>query len=178
MMEIEMKHVIFLFTLCYCLICLSGCGEKYPADFPKVYPVTVTVTDGTTPIPNARIIFYRISKETDAGYISSGYTDEKGVAKVTTTQGSYTKAGIPVGEYVVAVDEVIKIDLGVPPGTNLSFAEESRLAREETRLRAEFKSKVPAVLAKLTGKVEDRSPLRYTATAGKNELAIDVAQYQ
>lgn len=173
-----MKHVILLFVWCCYLSCLTGCGTKYPPDFPKVYPMTVTVTDGTTPLPDARIMFYQVDREDGAGYITSGYTDAKGVAKVSTSQGSYSKAGIPAGEYVVTVDEVIKIDLGVPPGANLSFAEENRLAKEEARLRAEFKSKVPAVLCKLVGKIEDRSPLRFTAAEKKNELTIDVAQYK
>ena len=174
-----MKHVILLFVCCCCLIYLSGCGEKYPADFPKVYPMTVTVTDGATPIPDARIMFYRVSRESGGGgYIPFGCTDATGIAKVTTSQGAYSKTGIPAGEYVVTVDEVIKMDLGVPPGTNLSFAEEGRLAREEARLRAEFKSKIPAVLCKLVGNVEERSPLRFTASERKNELTIDVAEYK
>ena len=173
-----MKHAIFLFLCCSCLIGLSGCGEKYPPDFPKVYPMTVTVTDGTTPLPNVRLMFYHASNEAGTGYAVYGYTDAKGVAKVTTSQGAYSKAGIPDGEYVVTVDEVIKIDLEAQPGKNLTFAEERRLAREETRLRAEFKSKVPAVLSKLAANFEDRSPLRFTATEGKNELSIDVAEFK
>ena len=174
-----MKHVILLFVWCCFLCCLFGCGKKYPANFPKVYPMTITVTDGTTPLPDARIMFYRVSEESGAGgYAPFGCTDANGVAKVTTSQGAFSKTGIPAGEYVVTVDEVIRIDLGVPPGKNLSFAEESRLAKEENRLRAEFKSKVPAVLCKLVTNIEDRSPLRFTVTEGKNELTIDVAEYK
>jgi len=141
--------------------------------------MTVSVTDGTTPLSDVRIMFYRASTESGAGgYVPFGCTDANGVAKVSTTQGVYSKTGIPAGEYVVTVEDVIKIDLGVPPGTNLSFAEEKKLAREEDRLRAEYKRKVPGVLSKLTGKIVDRSPLRFTATEGKNEFSIDVAEYK
>ena len=178
--EIGMKHAFLLFVCCFCLSCLSGCGVKYPADFPKVYPMVVTVTDGVTPLSDVRIMFYPVSRSADAGYATSGYIDTNGVAKVTTSQGAYSKAGIPAGEYVVAVEDVINVKLDAPPEVlaNPSFMEEGRLAKEEARLRAEYMKKVPEVLCRLAGSIEERSPLRYTATKGKNTLSIDVAQYK
>ncbi|MCL2117611.1 MAG: DUF1559 domain-containing protein [Planctomycetaceae bacterium] len=46
-----------------------------------------------------------------------------------------------------------------------------------SQLLAEYQRKVPPVLCK-PGKIEDSSPLRYTAAEGKNEWAIDVREYK
>ena len=177
-----MKPITFLFVLCLGLGCLAGCGPKFPKDFPKVYPMTVTVMDGTTPLSDVRIMFCQISREstTGLGYAVSGFTDANGVAKVSTSQGAYAKAGIPAGEYVVAVDDNIKIDLGITPeeAAKITFKDEARLAKKESELLAAYKRKVPKVLSKPASQVEDRSPLRYTAVAGKNEWTIDVAEYK
>ena len=174
-----MKHITFLFICCY-LICLTGCGQKYPADFPKVYPMTVTVTDGDTPLSGVRIMFYPVTQDAGAGYAVSGHTDDKGVAKVSTSQGAYAKAGIPAREYVVTVGDIVKIDLGITPeeAANMSFADEARWAKKEDELRAAYKKKVPAVLNKQVVDIEGRSPLRYTAVEGKNEWSIDIAPYK
>ena len=172
-----MKNVVFL--VLGCLILLSGCGQKLPPNFPKVYPMTITVVDGDTPLTDVRIMFYLATEGGGAAYASTAYTDAKGVAKVNTTQGPYIRAGIPAGEYVVTVDDDIKIDLGLTPeqAAKLTYPEEVALGKREAQLRAEYKRKVPAVLCK-PGKVEERSPLRFTATEGKNELTVDVAQYK
>ena len=171
-----MKPITFLFVLCLCLGCLAGCGPRFPKDFPKVYPMTVTVTDGDTPLSQVQLMFYRVS---GGGCAVSGSTDANGVAKITTSQGAYAKVGIPAGEYVVTVDDIISVDLGLTPEqvANMTFADEARWGREEARLRAEYKRKVPPALSQL-GNIEDRSPLRYTVTEGKNEWTIDVAPYK
>jgi hypothetical protein len=51
------------------------------------------------------------------------------------------------------------------------------LSRKKQKLMATYEKKVPDVLRK-SGKVENRSPIRFTATEGKNELTIDVAQFK
>jgi len=179
-MEIQMKPIIFLFVGCCCLSLLTGCGTKYPADFPVVYPMTVTVTDGGTPLADVQLMFYPVSLEAGAGYAVSAHTDTRGIAKVSTSQGAYAKAGIPAREYVVTVADIIRIDLGITPeeAANMTYADEARLARKENELLAAYKKKVPEALNKRAGNVEDRSPLRYTVVEGKNEWTIDVAPYK
>ena len=173
-----MKPVIFL-MMCCCLTWLTGCGTKYPADFPTVYPMTVKVTDGDTPLSDVRLMFYQASSGAGSGYAVSGVTNTNGVAKVSTSQGAYAKSGIPVGEYVVTLEDIVTIDLGVPAEEimKMSYREQMQVAREENKLRAEYQRKVPAVLCK-PGKIEDSSPLRFTATEGKNEWTIDVGEYK
>ena len=169
---------IFLLILCCCLICLSGCGgEKAPSGFPKVYPMTVTVTDGTTPLPDVQLMFYLVGGTGATG--SSGSTNASGVAKISTFQATYSKVGVPAGEYVVTVEDIIRISSSVPPEEKIkmSLAELGKLEEERKKKLAEFVKKVPEVLCK-QGKVADRSPIRFTATEGKNELKIDIAEYK
>jgi predicted small lipoprotein YifL len=178
-MAAKMKRVIFCVLWCCGWISLSGCGEKYPADFPKVYPMTVTVTDGTTPLSNIRIMFYQASRDSGAAYASSGSTDAGGVAVISTTQGSFNKKGIPEGEFVVTLEDIITPDIGVTPEeqNKMTMKELNKVSMEYNKKIAEYKRKVPAVLCK-SGKVADRSPIRYTASSGKNELTVDVSEYK
>jgi len=179
LMEIEMKHFILL-VLCCSLCCLFGCGgEKLPLDFPKVFPMTITVKDGATPLSKVRIMFYPAVTGAGAAYASSGTTDENGVAKIVTAQGGFSKAGIPAGEFVVTVEDIIEVDLGVTPEeqAKMSMGELNKLTDERKKLIAAYKRKVPEILCK-SGKVESRSPIRFTASEDNKELTIDVAEYK
>jgi len=175
-----MKRAIALVLGICGLGCLSGCGgEKFPSDFPNVCPMTVTVKDGTTPLSKVLIVFYPSTTGAGAAYASSGATSANGVAKISTSQGGFSKAGIPAGEYVVTVEDIIEVDIGVTPDdeVKMSMRELGELSRKKQKLMATYKKKVPDVLRK-SGKVENRSPIRFTATEGKNELTIDVAQFK
>jgi len=182
MMEIEMKHVCLLMVCCCLLVCFAGCGgEKFPADFPKVTPLTVTVKDGTTPLSDVRIVFYPAGKGAGAAYASSGSTDANGVAKIITAQGGFSKSGIPAGEFVVTVEDIIKISSDIPPEekVKMSMGELNKLAEEQKKKMAEYKRKVPELLCKTrAGSIDARSPIRFTASPETKELAIDVAEYK
>ena len=171
-----MKHIFFA-LLCCSWICFSGCGEKLPSNFPKVYPMTVKVTDGATPLPQMRVIFYHIGS--DGSYASSGTTNDNGVAKVSTALGGFYKAGLPAGEFVVTVEDIIDISTGVPPEEQIkmSIPELNKLTEEQRKKVAEYQRKAPVVLCQ-KGSVEQRSPIRFNTTEGKNELTIDVAEYK
>jgi len=178
-MEIGMKHFI-LSVLCCCLCCLFGCGgEKLPPDFPKVYPMTIAVKDGATPLSKVQIMFYPAATGAGAAFASSGSTDENGVAIITTSQGGFSKAGIPAGEFVVTLEDMIDMNMGKSSEemSNMSTAELNKMSQEQLKMLATYKRKVPEVLCK-AGAVANRSPIRFTASEGKNELTIDVAEYQ
>ena len=175
-----MKHIVALMLGTCCLGCLSGCGgQTFPSDFPKVYPMTVTVKDGATPLPKVSIMFYPATTGAGAAYASSGSTNANGVAKISTSQGAFNRAGIPTGEFVVTVEDIIEVDLGVTPAeeTKMSMRELGELSRKKEKLIAAYERKVPEILRR-SGKVEDRSPIRFTASEGKNELTIDVAEFK
>ena len=178
-----MKRFVCLVLWCGLLSCFSGCdgGEKFPADFPRVYPLTVTVKDGTTPLSDVRIMFYPASKGAGAAYASSGSTNANGVAKIITAQGGFSKAGIPAGEYVVTVEDIIKVTSDIPPEekVKMSMTELNTLAAEQKKKMATYERKIPDVLCKArAASVETRSPIRFTATEKNNVLTIDVAGYK
>jgi len=179
-MEIGMKRlIVFVLGVC-CLGCLSGCsGEKFPSDFPKVYPMTVTVKDGATPLSEVKITFYPATTGAGSSFASSGSTNANGVAVIKTSQGGFSKAGIPTGEFVVTVEDIIDLEMGVTSEekSKMSIGELNKLSQEQQKFRAAYKRKVPEVLCK-SGKVADRSPIRFTASQEIKELTIDVGEYK
>ena len=175
-----MKRLIVL-VLVFCGSgCFTGCsGEKLPSDFPRVFPMTVTVKDGTTPLSEVKVMFYPATTGAGASFASSGTTDANGVAQMKTSQGGFSKAGVPVGEFVVTVEDIIDLNMGITAEerSKMSIGELNKLSQEQQKFRASYKRKVPTVLC-ATGKIENRSPIRYSASDGTNELTIDVAKYK
>ena len=80
--------VLFLF-LCFC-----GCGEKGP----NVQFVEGIVTFESKPLSNVLVVFHPKSNDAVA---ASGFTDDKGVFRLTALQGGANNAGAPLGEYAV-----------------------------------------------------------------------------
>lgn len=80
--------------------CFVGCAKKTPDGMPKLYPCSVTLTQGNAPLADATVTLANDSIE----WAVSGTTDEKGVA-VIYTHGTY--AGAPEGDYVVVVQKQI-----------------------------------------------------------------------
>ena len=174
-----MKNFIFPVLLGCSLILVSGCGQKAPPGFPAIYPMTVTITEGATPLPNVRITFRQANDGSGAPYVSSGMTNAGGVATIGTIQGSYAKKGIPEGEFFVTLEEIIEGDSGLTPVefARLTDAEKGRVLTEINKKQAEVPRKIPEVLCKVSAN-KSAHPLRYTAKKGKNALSIDVAQYK
>lgn len=172
------KHTLII-SLLTLLVGVMGCQQKLPDGFPKVYPMTVTVTDGSTPIPNARVAFLKASAGSGGSVAVGGTTGADGSVAVQTSQGAFASPGIPAGEYVVTVEDVMNIDLGKTPEeiASMNRAEQGELEKKRQELIKAYQKKVPEVLNK-KGKNEDRSPIRFTAAEGKNELTIDVSQYK
>lgn len=175
-----MKKFALLALLSTLVIGVFGCGKKLPDGFPKVYPIKVTVVDGSTPLPDVRVAFMRAKAGSGGSFATGGSTDANGTALIQTTQGAFTTPGIPAGEYVVTAEDVMKIDLGHSPQeiVKMSRAEQGELEKKRQELIKAFVRKVPEALCKSSGNVADRSPIRFTAIEGNNELTIDISQYK
>jgi len=177
-----MNRIVFLALSCSYLIFFSGCGEKFPPDFPKVYPITVTVKDGETPLPKINVTFIPANKGTsNVSYSSAGLTREDGGAIISTMQGSFVKKGIPEGEFIVTLSDFIDLSSDITPEekANMSREELYKIMMDEKKKIAEFVKKVPEVLcAPMAASDEERSPIRFTVVKGRNTLTIDVAEYK
>ena len=81
-------------------LALSGCSrQRVPADLPKLYPATVSITQDGKPLEGATIIFFG-SDPASLKWGVAGCTDASGKA-VMATNGMYK--GAPVGNYQVTV---------------------------------------------------------------------------
>jgi len=171
-----MKYSTIIVFGLLCCVLLAGCSESFPKDFPKVYPITVTVTDGTTPLSDVQVSFLFLGA---GGFAVGGMTDASGTAKPLTAQGAFSATGIPAGEYVVTLQDILKIDLGHSPEeiAAMSRGEQADLEKKRQELLKAAQKKVPSVLSQ-AGAVAERSPIRFTATERKNELSINVADYK
>jgi len=84
------------------VLVLPGCGgEQRPPGFPRLYPVSIKVTQEGTPLADATVSL-RISDDSMTWSIG-GRTDDQGVATLWT-HGKFR--GAPVGTFKVALDKV------------------------------------------------------------------------
>ena len=128
-----MRTITLFFSFVIALSFVSGCGDtessRRPADLPKLYPVTITITQEGTPLEGADV---GLTAKTPTKYGSStGETDASGIAKPRT----YGFAGVPAGQYVVTVSknglegaqEKFTEEEGIPymaGGKNYSYVDE------------------------------------------------------
>ena len=171
-----MKRFLAVFFVLTTILITQGCGKKFPDGFPKVYPINITITDGGTPLSSVKISFLTNT----ASFAVSGETDASGVPKIVTAQGEFSAEGIPAGDYVVTLQDVMKIDIGVSAAeiAAMSRSEQGKLEEKRQKLISAYKKKVPDSLCKSGGKIDTRSPIRFTASEGPNELKIDVSEYK
>ena len=94
-------NLIFAFTLFISLLFQAGCGDSgRPADFPKLYSVSVEVTQQDQPLEGATVTL--ISKTPTTYGTASAQTNASGVAKLLT----YGYNGVPSGEYSVLIQKL------------------------------------------------------------------------
>ena len=139
-------------------ICLAGCGSKYPPDWPKTYPCTVTVTKGGQPYEGVSILMSRT--ENHGSWAVAGLTDASGVAVIETSWTKASVKGAPEGTFKVTASKA------APPA-------ESSMSREE--YEAMPYDKRTAVLAQEAAKSRN-NPLipRSLADPGKTQLLFTV----
>ena len=92
------------FILIVALLLLAGCGgdPSRPADLPKLYPVSITITQEGNPVEGATVTL--VSKTPTKYGTSAGSTDSSGIAGFRT----YGFDGVPEGEYAVMVDKMVE----------------------------------------------------------------------
>ncbi|MDR0608910.1 MAG: hypothetical protein LBG58_02275 [Planctomycetaceae bacterium] len=96
------NYNIILFALLISLF--SGCGKKLPEGWPKVYPCTIKVTKGGTPLEGAMVI---LTPMTGSGgnWAIGATTDAQGVAVIHTSYTNFTEPGAPEGTFKVTINK-------------------------------------------------------------------------
>ena len=89
-------------------VLMTGCGEKRPAGMPRLYPVSLTITQEGTPLAGA-VVQLIPENSAHAQWGPGGMTDASGVAELRTN-GPYK--GAPLGKYKVIVT---KSEIESPP---------------------------------------------------------------
>ena len=90
-------------TLFICLLSFGfvwGCGPKLPDGMPKLYPVTLKVTQEGTPLEGATVV---LAGGADV-WTATGITDAQGLT-ILHTEGRYP--GVPEGTFKVSVTKTI-----------------------------------------------------------------------
>lgn len=83
----------------------SGCGDKSPKGFPKTFPFELKITNGSAPIEKANVRM--IAQNGGGSWVVSGVTDASGTAVMQTVSGSYSKKGVPEGEFKVVLEKPV-----------------------------------------------------------------------
>jgi hypothetical protein len=95
-----MRTFLFL-ALSAALILQAGCGgdDGRPSDLPKLYPVSITITQADNPLEGATVT---LTSKTPTTYgTASGTTNASGIAVIRT----YGYNGVPAGDYAVSIEK-------------------------------------------------------------------------
>ncbi len=131
-----------LLFVSFLLLTTSGCGEKYPDGMPKLYKVSLTITQEGKPLSGANVTL--ASEDPAFKWTVGGVTDNNGVV-VLKTHGKYT--GAPVGKYKLCVKKyVMEGELqsmknpGAPPPKDYNLVEAEYAQPKTTPLEIEIQA--------------------------------------
>ncbi|MDR2441381.1 MAG: hypothetical protein LBE12_18625 [Planctomycetaceae bacterium] len=123
-----MKNILPIVSLIF-FVAMVGCGTKLPDGMPKLYPVTITVTQDGLPLENANVVL----SGTDQ-WVSIGTTNTQGIASLYT-QGNYP--GVPEGIFKVSVTKIG--EEGEKPPPKPFSAESERIYKEYQKSGKKYK---------------------------------------
>jgi len=94
-------HRTTVLLLLFALLAVSGCGrQKLPPGMPKLFKVTMTITQEDKPLAEAMVTL----DQTDGQWSAQGTTDANGVIKKFYTNGQYE--GVVAGKFKVCVRKI------------------------------------------------------------------------
>ncbi|GHT32463.1 hypothetical protein FACS1894214_4330 [Planctomycetales bacterium] len=156
---------LFIVNYSLFILFLSGCGgAERPANLPKLYPTSITLTQEGKPLVNAMVMLY--SADADFKWSVAGITNASGTAEIKT-HGKFS--GSPLGEYKVAVSKTEN------PNQGESFDD----TEEGQKKRAAAKRQSVAVIYNLVEKQymeRDTTPLLIKIEKGKNRQTFDAGK--
>jgi hypothetical protein len=164
-----MKQIHFLLILIF----VTGCSSK-PEGFPAVYPCSVTVVNGETPIEGATVTF---NYDTGAGapVTVSAITGKNGIAVMNSMQASHEVKGAPAGQCKVVV-------------VKNNFVPDTKTAEEKKMMSIEeaeaWKQSLVDAANKLPREVPEilesslTTPITIEVPASSSTHTIDVSTYR
>ena len=96
----SIKHFLSFCLVLLFAVLLSGCAKKMPDGMPKLYPVSIAVTQDGTPLAGATVML-RYADPSAGTWAVTGRTEADGVAKLYTN--GYL--GAPAGTFKVVLDK-------------------------------------------------------------------------
>jgi hypothetical protein len=167
----NIKSVITLWIFICGLICGIGCGTKKPNSFPNLVPCAISVTKDKKPVDKTLVTLTPVSNGGE--WISSGLTDSRGIAEISTMLGSYSAKGTPEGEFKVFLSRPIEIELKVSQedAMSMSASEREKLKKETDRLT----EKARVIPEKLESSVT--TPVKITVFKGETVYKIELSDY-
>jgi predicted small lipoprotein YifL len=155
-----MKNIFPIVSLII-FITLTGCGTKLPDGIPKLYSVTVTVTQDGLPLENANVLLSGTDK-----WISTGTTNAQGIVSLYT-QGKYP--GVPEGTFKVSVAKIG--EEGEKPPPRPFDAESERIYKEYQKSGKKYKqfNVIPEQYRK-----PETTPLQIEIKKGVKNVAVNI----
>jgi len=157
------------------MILVIGCGPTRPDGIPKLYPATVTVQNGASPIAEANILLVAQGGGHSGSWAVAGITNASGVAVITTSQGEWRGNGAPEGEYRVYITKLPDVHQDPLPEELINDSDAiERHAGEYMRLLRDAPKIIPDILTD-----PSRTPLTLVVSiSGRAELSVDVSEHQ
>lgn len=167
-----MKNTIMKNTLLIPLLIIlvsAGCNRK-PDNVPTIFPCSVSVTNGTTPVNDVFIVFAPETGGTE--WSIAGTTNASGKATIRTSRLGWQGDGAPAGTYRVSLSKTPTVP-GISPEEyqRLPAEEQEMYNIEQEKKREKLPREIPKYLSDFT-----LSPFQITVAQGQeNSLTVDVA---
>ena len=128
-------------------VSLVGCTSKYPPDWPKTYPCTITVTKGGEPYKDVTVLLARTANH--GSWAVSGLTDSSGDAVIETSWTKASTKGAPEGTFTVTLSVATPpIEISIPQEQLEAMPYDRRTAFIEAETaKQRQKSMLPPALA-------------------------------
>ena len=171
----QVNSLILVVVASIFVVTSLGCNRaKRPRDFPDLEPCTITIVNGANPVQGASILLSSSDGTKKGAWIADGITDDNGVAQIKTSQGNYSKKGVPTGKYKLTLSKEPKVEGELPP------QELEKLSLEEyrayTRKIADQKAKMPKEIPD-KAKSQKETPLDLDVPSSGCNLTIDLSEY-
>jgi len=156
-------------SVCAIGLFVVGCSDaNVPKDFPKTLPFTITVVNDGKPIEK---VIIRLASTTSTNWTASGLTNASGVAEMQTTSGSYSRKGVPEGNYKVVLHKPLEVDPALLGPVPEDLAGQVVYNAKVKELQSQMTPEIPPVYS------EDRTtPASIEVAKGKKQETIDVGK--